>query len=143
MKCKDFVLKLSLYVDDKLPQNERILLEDHLKSCKECLNEYFLLKNLKSSLANLPAQKAGDNFESVIMQKIGDKFQETNFIPVFFQTIKVSLLTAVFLLGVIATFNFLTPDVSAKDSYDNIDALNKYVLKDASACDKIISDLMG
>ncbi|MCL2390844.1 MAG: zf-HC2 domain-containing protein [Endomicrobia bacterium] len=143
MKCKNFVPKISLYIDDKLPQNEKVLFEEHLKSCKECFKEYSSLKNVRTSLMNLNKQKTGARFESIIMQKIEKKLYTPSQASTFFQTVKVSLLAAVFLFAVIAAFNFFTPSFFDKKSHDNIAALNDYVLKDTSVYDKISSGLMG
>ncbi|MCL2485824.1 MAG: zf-HC2 domain-containing protein [Endomicrobia bacterium] len=143
MKCKKCVSKLSLYIDDKLPESEKILLEKHLKSCKECFKEYFLLKNVRTSLISLNKQKAGDKFESIIMQKIENNLYAPSHYSTLFQTFKVSLFAAAFLFGVIATFNFFTPSPKNNyDKYDKIAAIDNYVLKGTSASDKITSSLI-
>lgn len=48
--CKKVSSMLSLYIDDKVTEQERFFIEDHLSQCKECHKKYVYLKSLIKNL---------------------------------------------------------------------------------------------
>ena len=50
MKCRNIEKKLSLYINNELPNSDNILIESHLQKCSSCSKLY---KNLNETLALL------------------------------------------------------------------------------------------
>lgn len=48
--CKKVSSMLSLYIDDKVTEQERCFIEEHLSQCKECHKKYVYLKSLIKNL---------------------------------------------------------------------------------------------
>ena len=48
--CKQVSSMLSLYIDNKISFNERVLIQEHLKICPACRKKYFYLKSLIKNL---------------------------------------------------------------------------------------------
>ncbi len=48
--CKKVSSMLSLYIDDKVTEEERYFIEEHLSECRECHKKYIYLKSLIKSL---------------------------------------------------------------------------------------------
>src|SRR5574344_880281 len=48
--CQNVTSKLSLYIDNKLSEQERTLIEEHLSECDECYKKFLYLKSLIKNL---------------------------------------------------------------------------------------------
>ena len=51
--CKEFREQLSLYIDGMLSQQESLLLEAHIKECKDCREELSMLREMVASCQGL------------------------------------------------------------------------------------------
>lgn len=58
MKCEEVREKLSAFIDDELPLDEKAGVESHLKACSACLHEAEELRALGSALRGMPRMKA-------------------------------------------------------------------------------------
>lgn len=54
MKCKDLKPELPLYVDDVLPAETALAIDDHLTQCPLCRQELAEIREIRSSLRSLP-----------------------------------------------------------------------------------------
>ena len=68
--CKEYRKDINDLFDNELKIDEKKLLEEHLKECKEC-NEYFKkIKSLRALLSNLPTIGPSENFNILLREKI-------------------------------------------------------------------------
>ena len=57
MNCNEIRDNLSLYIDDELNEEEKVLLEEHLKNCPECSKELEEYKRIIQMLNELPDEE--------------------------------------------------------------------------------------
>ncbi|MBW1847877.1 MAG: zf-HC2 domain-containing protein [Deltaproteobacteria bacterium] len=98
MKCSNIKLLLSEYIDKSLNVQTRSLVEQHLKDCETCQNDYVVLKNIISDLGELPKVKAPDDFLDNLHARMDSRFDikkiaRTLFVP-FKIKVPLELLTA-------------------------------------------------
>ncbi|MBW2365962.1 MAG: zf-HC2 domain-containing protein, partial [Deltaproteobacteria bacterium] len=74
MKCSNIKLLLSEYIDKSLNAQTRSLVEQHLKDCETCQNDYVVLKNIISDLGELPKVKAPDDFLDNLHARMDSRF---------------------------------------------------------------------
>ncbi len=94
MTCKETENKLFLYLSDKLPADEKIAVENHLKTCSSCRSKLRLLQEV-DSLAEKEASEEPDPFiYNRIKAAIGDiKPQKTTTVRLSsWQTVAVAAL---------------------------------------------------
>lgn len=53
--------KVSGYLDQELPERERLAVEQHLSGCSECASYYLDIRKLRASMRALPARKPPEN----------------------------------------------------------------------------------
>jgi len=57
MNCDEIKNLLSLYIDDELDEEERLLVEEHLQKCEECQKELEEYKKIIQALKNIPDEE--------------------------------------------------------------------------------------
>ncbi|MEL7647442.1 MAG: DUF4349 domain-containing protein [Sedimentibacter sp.] len=57
MNCNDIRDMLSLYIDDELDEEERLLVEEHLRGCEDCRRELDEYKKIIQALRDLPDEE--------------------------------------------------------------------------------------
>jgi hypothetical protein len=73
MNCKKIEELLNPYVDQELDAESTQTVEEHLKSCPTCQDEYLKLKEMVASLNFLPQVSAPQNLTQNIMAKISQE----------------------------------------------------------------------
>jgi len=104
MKCSKIQIKLSNYLDNALPDNEKEEIANHLQTCPSCQEEFATLKKLQSTLGLLDDISAPDGFSSNLIGKIHEierKTESTMPYAVFGRTVMAAACTAVILLSII------------------------------------------
>lgn len=70
MNCNDVRDNLSLYIDDELSEEEKKLIEEHLKRCPECSKELEEYKKLIQMLNDLPDEEPPVGYCKRLHQKL-------------------------------------------------------------------------
>jgi len=73
MDCQKIVKLLNEYVDQELDAESTQTVEEHLKSCSSCREEYLKLKQVVSTLNSISPQLAPETFTQKIMTKISQE----------------------------------------------------------------------
>ncbi len=68
--CKRFKLLISDYLEGFLQGIQKKEVEEHLKVCRSCYNDYQGLKSIKMSLRRLPPKKTSPDFETILRTRI-------------------------------------------------------------------------
>ena len=55
-RCKECEMLISVYIDGELSASEKMLVEDHLKSCRDCSALFSLYRDISTSIAQSCAQ---------------------------------------------------------------------------------------
>jgi hypothetical protein len=119
MNCQKIKKLLNPYIDQALEQKTTQQVEEHLKSCSACRQEYQRLKKIANSLNSTSPQMVPETFTQNIMAKISqekiqiksswmDRLKRQVSIPQFsFRLAGVAAITAVFVfLAFTFLFNF-------------------------------------
>jgi len=116
MNCQKIIKLLNPYVDQVLDAESTQTVEEHLKSCPTCHEEYLKLKQVVSALNSISPQSAPVDFTQNIMAKISqeevkiktswiDNFRKRIHIPRF--SFRLVGVTATAALIVFFAFNFI------------------------------------
>ncbi len=62
--CRQVIAMLSLYIEHKLDNDDKLLIEEHFKVCPECYKKYLEMKDIISNL-HLEYQKLLNEFEKI------------------------------------------------------------------------------
>ena len=73
MNCKNIKKLLNPYIDQVLDAESTQQVEEHLKSCPACREEYSKLKQVVSAVNSLSLKPAPENLTENIMAKISQK----------------------------------------------------------------------
>jgi len=73
MNCKKIKKLINLYIDKTLDADTAQQVEEHLKTCSACREEYLKLKQVVSALNSISPQPAPADFTQSIMAKISQK----------------------------------------------------------------------
>ena len=73
MKCKKIEELLNPYIDQELDAESTQTVEEHLKSCPSCREEYLKLKQVVSTLGSISPQPAPEILTQSIMAKISQE----------------------------------------------------------------------
>ncbi len=60
--CKDILEKLSPFIDNELPSQDRELVERHLSQCSACRREEFSLRKINDLLDSMPEESPTPTF---------------------------------------------------------------------------------
>ena len=95
MDCRNNYKLLNFYIDQTLDKVKTKQVEEHLKYCSVCQEEYLKLKKVVSALNSISPQPAPANFTQNLMAKISqeeiqiqpswiDRLKKTNFFSAAF-----------------------------------------------------------
>lgn len=73
MKCKEILLYLNRYQDGELDKQLRKKVENHLKECQSCGQEFVLLERVTDNIKCLPEVEDKQNFTAQVMAKVKEK----------------------------------------------------------------------
>lgn len=74
MNCQDLEIYLSALLDGELEASKRLLVRNHLESCRACHQEYHLLKITKALIKqNIPPEEAPAYLRNKVVQMIGEE----------------------------------------------------------------------
>src|SRR5680860_1356946 len=73
MNCNKIIKLLNLYIDQALDAEYTQTVEEHLKSCPSCREEYLKLKQVVSALTSISPQPAPADFTQNLMTKISQE----------------------------------------------------------------------
>jgi len=123
MNCQKIKKLLNPYIDQVLDAESLQQVEEHLKSCPTCQDEYLRLKEMVTSLNSLSPQPAPADFTQSIMAKISqedvqiqsswmDLLKKRISIPQFSFRLIGAAAAAALVVFFAFTFIFNTPDTS-------------------------------
>ncbi len=123
MNCQKIKKLLNLYIDKTLDADMTKQVDEHLKSCPACREEYLKLKQVVSALNSISPQPAPENFTENIMAKISqedvqiqsswmDLLKRRISIPRFSFRLIGAAAVAALVVFFAFTFIFNTPDTS-------------------------------
>lgn len=99
----DWKNKIDEFESGSMTATDRLLLEDHLKRCRDCA-EYFQNRQMQILLKRLPTVAPGNDFEHRLSQRI-EKINEEKHNP-FFRFLEVYVIIVLLILGLITYFGF-------------------------------------
>lgn len=70
MDCLTIQNKLSQYIDNNCTEEEIIVIEEHLKTCSDCNEEYRLLKSIVEDINDIEGKELPENYHNSLMKKI-------------------------------------------------------------------------
>ena len=62
MRCDHYKIRVSAYVDGELPSDERLVMEEHLKTCPSCAGEVETLRHLGVLVGRIPDVSPSPSF---------------------------------------------------------------------------------
>ena len=62
MRCDHYQIRISAYVDNELPSDERLVMEGHLKTCPSCAREVETLRHLGVLVGRIPEVSPSPSF---------------------------------------------------------------------------------
>lgn len=78
MKCREVRKNLSVYLDNQLQiTDDRLQIEEHLRSCLSCQEEYNLLQRVDGLLEKIEPITPGVNFHRELWRKVHSLRSET------------------------------------------------------------------
>jgi hypothetical protein len=121
MNCQKIKKSLNPYIDQALDASTAQQVEEHLKSCSACCEEYLKLKQVVSALNSISLQPAPADFTQSIMAKISQKeiqiqtswmdlLKNRISIPRFSFRLICAAVASVLVVFFAFTFIFNTPD---------------------------------
>ncbi len=86
-RCKEFIDKLSEYIDNELPHAESAAIKGHIESCKSCQDEFKALQAAKYILKSLPQKTASDEVRERILDRVleSKKYKVYRLLPAYFK----------------------------------------------------------
>ena len=103
MNCSKAHKLISPYIDGELPDQDMKSLEDHMKVCHKCREEFDEGKELHNLSANADKFKAPYGFHTRVMANIGSgKIRESSRIPVLARLAEAIVIIVVIALGVLS-----------------------------------------
>ena len=91
MKCEEAREHLSAYLDDRLEQDIRVQLEDHLNKCERCNEELNELKSLIDSVSSLDQVTAPPDFLDNVKKRLEPRFNLRKFIKTIFLPLQIKI----------------------------------------------------
>ncbi|WP_341877040.1 DUF4349 domain-containing protein [Defluviitalea saccharophila] len=79
MSCEQFREAMSPYMDGLLEDNEKILFEEHLKSCPNCNEEFEQFKLIMEEIHSLPEMELPAHYHQELLLKLYQKKEERKY----------------------------------------------------------------
>jgi predicted anti-sigma-YlaC factor YlaD len=92
MNCQTCQKELGFYLQGKLPEDMKVQVEEHLKECKECTEEYLLI-NVSERVISEEKQKESNPFLATRIMAAIDQKQESYKVPVYSKLLKPVLIS--------------------------------------------------
>ncbi|MFI3230815.1 MAG: zf-HC2 domain-containing protein [bacterium] len=150
LKCEEVLDKMSDYIDNYLPENEKIEFENHMKTCKACEKEFDDLEKIILKLKHIEDLEPPEYLKDSIMMRIKQEEKTSkNNIIVFKRYSSLVATLLVFVVGgyIVNYNNALEPKSSVKlvqpsnsTSTNNDDDDNTSDLQDNSMIRGIITE---
>jgi 3-dehydroquinate dehydratase len=74
--CKKVSSMLSLYIDDKITEQEKAFIEDHISNCKDCYKKFIYLKSLIKNLKDSYKQILKNKKQPMFSIREHERFKE-------------------------------------------------------------------
>lgn len=114
MECKEILVNLDRYLENRLNDIEQHRIEKHLEKCNECRREYQELKEVFCILSNHPMVLPPEDFTEKIMNRINTKGKSNKLKPMTIRKWGISFVAAGLLIFVLNTsFGYNTEDISS------------------------------
>jgi hypothetical protein len=119
MKCEQVKILLADYLDKKLPDGDRAMVQEHLRQCADCREELQFLKKYMKEIESFPSLKAPDDFLEKIHERINRPMHsgviQKLFLPLRIKVpLEAAALLALALTGLIIFKPFKHADVEFK-----------------------------
>ena len=112
MKCGDVKKKLSSYQDNELSGQLRLIIDKHLKSCRNCRRDLNFLISLKENFTKIPNIIPSPHLSSKIMSRI----KQTSTISKWGKLLNPAIYTLVFIfsltMGIFVNSTMINPQTS-------------------------------
>jgi len=127
VNCEKIIELISFYIDESISDNDKIIVEEHIKNCQNCQNYFDELKSIISQVNNIEDVELPENFHSELMGRVKNSLSEekSNIINLSrFNWKKISSIAAVFFiafLGIDLSMKHIIKNNTPKmmDSYDS------------------------
>lgn len=120
--CKEYREQLSLYIDGMLPQQESLLLEAHIKECKDCREELSMLREMVASCQNLEEKEPPEYLYPMIVSSLRRSGRRTWTSSISRKWLKPGLVSVAAVLLVAVAVKGILPDVSKKMATEDMAA---------------------
>jgi len=113
--CEKIIELISFYIDESISDNDKSIVEEHIKSCQSCQNYFNELKSIINQVNNIEDVELPENFHSELMGRVKNSLsKENNVIDLSkFNWKKISSIAAVFFVA------FLGINLSMKHITEN------------------------
>jgi hypothetical protein len=104
MKCSKIQKKLSDYLDNALPDNEKDAIANHLLTCATCQKEFSIFEKLRSTLGQLDGMPVPCGFSSNLIGRIHETERKKEIVVpyrIFGRTIKAATCAVMILLSIL------------------------------------------
>lgn len=101
MECKEIKKLLSEYIDDTLDMQMKMLIEEHLATCKACSEELVSLKAYIKELSSLKEVEAPEDFLEKVHERVEQRFKFEKIMRKLFFPIRIKVPLK--LVAVVAT----------------------------------------
>ncbi len=73
MSCKRWRKKLSSYLDNEVSDRERLKMEKHLKSCRDCFNRFKQLDRIHRLVQDIQPEKLQPGFHERLWERLSQR----------------------------------------------------------------------
>ncbi len=116
--CKEFREQLSLYIDGMLSQQESLLLEAHIKECKDCREELSMLREMVASCQGLEEKEPPEYLYPMIASSLRRSGRGTWTGSISKKWLKPGLVSVAAVLLVAVAVKGILPDMTKKMATD-------------------------
>ncbi|HOC07943.1 MAG TPA: DUF4349 domain-containing protein [Bacillota bacterium] len=116
--CKEFREQLSLYIDGMLSQQESLLLEAHIKECKDCREELSMLREMVASCQGLEEKEPPEYLYPMIASSLRRSGKGKWTSSLRSKWLKPGLVSVAAVLLVAVVVKGILPDVTKKMATD-------------------------
>lgn len=94
--CKEIEKNLPLYLDNLLSGEDKLALEEHLKSCPECAKNLTQLKKAGNLVSHLKEVEPPPWFKQKIMARVRDEAENKSFVQKWFYPLRIKIPVQIF-----------------------------------------------
>ncbi len=115
-ECKDFREQFSLYIDGMLTQRESLLLEKHIRGCKDCEKELSMLRTMINKCKTVKEKEPPAYLRPMIMQSLRREYRDGTKKGIKRKWLRPSLISAAAVLLVAVAVTGIIPFMGANKS---------------------------